>query len=298
MYTVTALYHFAPFPNFKDYQKPILEIAQKNQMCGSLLIAHEGVNGTLAGPTKEGVVEFLNFLKSIPGFKNLEHKESTADEKPFLRLKIRLKKEIVTLGIPEVDPTKTVGTYVDPKDWNALLNDPDAVVVDTRNEYEYHMGTFKGALNPHIDIFKDFPKYVKENLSDKKDKKIVMFCTGGIRCEKASSYMLLEGYDKVYHLKGGILKYLENVAPQESLWEGDCFVFDRRVGLSHGLETSKMELCYGCRMPISPEMKEHEDYEEGVQCPLCAPTLSEEKEKDLKTENFKSIWVKKGVITT
>lgn len=275
-FVVAALYKFAPLQNFKDIQKPLKELCDQHKVKGILLLALEGINGTIAG-SREGIDAVLSYLRSQPALAELEHKESyTSDQNPFHRMRVRLKKEIVTLGVPWVDPTKEVGTYVDPKDWNDLISDPDVILVDTRNEYEYAIGTFKGAQNPHTDSFREFPEYVDKNLDPKKHKKVAMFCTGGIRCEKSTAFMLGKGFEEVYHLKGGILKYLENVPQEDSLWDGECFVFDGRVGVKHGLAVGDHDLCYGCRHPITEEDKLSELYETGVCCPRCHDKITPE----------------------
>lgn len=265
---VAALYKFAPLETFKDMQGPIKEMAESLGIRGTLLLAHEGINGTIAG-TRQAIDAILAHLKSYPFLKDLEHKESFCEKMPFYRLKVRLKKEIVTLGVPGVDPNKVVGTYVEPKDWNAIIQDPEVIVLDTRNDYEFGVGTFEGAVDPQTKTFREFPKFVTQNLNPDKHKKVAMFCTGGIRCEKASAYMLEQGFEEVYHLKGGILKYLENVPEDESLWKGECFVFDNRVTVAHGLEVGQHDLCFGCRRPIQDEDRESPLFQNGVSCPAC-----------------------------
>jgi UPF0176 protein len=269
-FIVAALYKFVSLPDYKELQPLLIELGKKHNICGTLLLAKEGINGTVAG-SREAIDALCAFFEKDSRFHDLEYKESTSSKQPFHRLKVRLKKEIVTLGIPEVDPTQKVGTYLNPKEWNALLQDPDVVLLDTRNDYEYRIGTFRGALNPNTKSFREFPTYVQQNLDPSKNKKIAMFCTGGIRCEKASSYMLLKGFEEVYHLKGGILKYLEEMQPETSQWEGECFVFDHRTAIAHGLEEGIHETCFGCRQPISPDDKTSPLYKEGVHCPplLC-----------------------------
>jgi len=267
-YVVAALYKFAALPDFKAMIPPLKALCDRHGVKGTLLLASEGVNGTIAG-SREGIDAVLKTLRSDKRLEDLEHKESFAGEQPFYRMKVRPKKEIVTLGVPGVDPNKKVGTYVAPEDWNDLITDPDVIVIDTRNDYEYDVGTFRGALNPNTETFRQFPDFVKKNLNPAHHKKVAMFCTGGIRCEKASSYMLGQGFEKVYHLQGGILKYLEKVKPQESLWDGECFVFDNRVALKHGLEEGDVDLCHGCRHPISLLDKESPKYVAGVICPYC-----------------------------
>ena len=241
---------------------------------GSVLIAPEGINGTIAGPT-DNVDSAMAEICLIAGIPYLEHKLSPAREMPFKRLKVRVKKEIVTIGDVVADPTKAVGIHVEAKDWNALISDPDVVLIDTRNSYECSIGTFKGAIDPHTERFGEFPEYVRTQLKADKSKKIAMFCTGGIRCEKASSFMKGEGYENVYHLKGGILKYLELVPREESLWDGACFVFDERVAVVHGLEISDFSICHGCLLPVSAQQRTAANYEDGVCCPVCADRQSE-----------------------
>jgi len=274
-FVVAALYHFARLDDFRDKQAPLLALCEQEGIRGTLLLAQEGVNGTISG-SRQGIDTVLAWLRADPRLQGLEHKESFSDRHPFVRLKIKLKKEIVTLGVPFVDPTAVVGTYVAPADWNALIQDPDVIVIDTRNDYEVAIGSFEGALDPHTQTFRQFPQYVAEQLDPAKHKKVAMFCTGGIRCEKASSYMRQQGFAEVYHLKGGILKYLEEVPAEDSLWRGECFVFDERVGVTHGLAEGVAELCYGCRRAITPEDKLAPGYEEGISCPACHDSLSDD----------------------
>lgn len=267
-YLVAALYKFVRLEDYEALQKPIREKAVSLGVKGSLLLAREGINGTVAG-TAEGIQALLDYLRQDPRLADLDHKESHATEMPFQRMKVRLKKEIVTMGVEDVDPNKIVGTYVNPQDWNALISDPDVVVVDTRNDYEVAIGTFKGALDPETKSFREFPDWVKstEHLAEK--PRVAMFCTGGIRCEKSTAYLKEQGFDEVYHLKGGILKYLEEVPQEESLWHGECFVFDERVSVGHGLEIGDYDLCRACRRPLDAEDKKHEHYERGVSCAWC-----------------------------
>jgi UPF0176 protein len=234
MYTVSAFYQFHPFPTYAQWQEPLYKECLNNGIKGSILLAGEGINGTIAGP-EEGIDAVLTFLRTQLPFASLQDKRSFAAEFPFKRLKIKLKKEIVTMGLPQVDPGAQVGIYVKPEKWNELIQDPEMVVIDVRNDYEVEEGTFKGSIDPKTPTFRDFPQYVKDNLTPERAPKVALFCTGGIRCEKASSYMLSEGFQEVYHLEGGILKYLEAIPPQESLWEGGCFIFDDREALAHGL---------------------------------------------------------------
>jgi UPF0176 protein len=294
-YLTAALYKFVSLPHYTDLQAPIHAACVQNHIKGTILLAAEGINGTIAG-LPENIHKVLDFLRSYPqfngAFSNLEHKESFADEHPFYRMKVKLKKEIVTLGVA-VNPRDTVGTYVKPEDWNALISDPDVILLDTRNDYEVHIGTFKGAVNPETTTFREFPKYVKNNLDKTKHKKVAMFCTGGIRCEKASSYMLEQGFDEVYHLQGGILKYLETVPEAESLWQGECFVFDQRVAVKHGLEVGEFDQCYACRMPLSSAELKSPQYTAGISCPHCYSSLTEEKKKSLTERQKQVILAKK-----
>lgn len=271
---ISALYKFVPLPDYKEMRDAIHENMEQNGVRGTLLLAAEGINGTIAG-TRDGMDQVLAFLRAYPELSDLEHKESFADEIPFHRLKVRLKKEIVTIGLKNVDPTEVVGTYVQPKEWNELISDPEVMLIDTRNEYEYGVGTFQGAVNPHTYAFRQFPDYVKKNLDPAKHKKVAMFCTGGIRCEKASSLMLELGFEEVYHLKGGILKYLEEVPQDQSMWEGECFVFDDRVTVNHDLLPGEHEMCFACKRPLSPEELAHPDYHIGVSCQHCVDSVSE-----------------------
>lgn len=272
---VAALYHFARLDDFADLQAPLKALCEGAGIRGTLLLAREGINGTISG-SREGIDRVLAWLRADPRLAALEHKESFAGSHPFVRLKIKLKKEIVTLGVPFVDPTAVVGTYVDPQDWNALISDPEVVVIDTRNDYEIAIGSFEGAVDPGTRTFREFPDYVATRLDPQRHRKVAMFCTGGIRCEKASSYMRQQGFEAVYHLKGGILKYLEEVPESESLWRGECFVFDERVGVTHGLKVGASAMCYGCRRPVTPEDMASEHYEEGISCPACHDSLTDE----------------------
>ena len=259
---------------FRDALRgPLAKVACAHGVRGTILIAPEGINGTIAG-TREGIDAVLAHIKSLPGCADLEWKESAASEMPFNRMKVRLKREIVTMGQPQVDPTASVGRYVNPEDWNALISDPDVILVDTRNDYEYQVGTFKNAVNPNTESFREFPQYVKEQLDPQKHKKVAMFCTGGIRCEKSTAYLKEQGFDEVYHLEGGILKYLEDVPAEESLWEGECFVFDNRVTVNHQLEKGEYDQCHACRRPITELDKRHQHYQQGVSCHHCFDELS------------------------
>ena len=272
---VAALYKFVALEDFHQLREPLLDRCIAAGTRGTLLLAREGINGTIAG-SREALDEVLAYLRSDPRLADLEHKESVDDHMPFYRMKVKVKKEIVTMGVPGIDPNQRVGTYVRPRDWNELVNDPEVLLIDTRNDYEYGIGTFRGALDPRTTSFREFPAYVRATLDPRRHKKIAMFCTGGIRCEKASAFMLKEGFEEVYHLQGGILKYLEEVPEQDSTWEGECFVFDNRVAVNHRLEKGQYDQCYGCRHPITEQDKLSDKYQKGVCCPRCYDTLSEE----------------------
>lgn len=274
-YLVAALYHFVSVPDYRDLREPLQAFCETQDVRGTLLLAHEGINGTIAGPDA-GVHAVLAYLRTRPEFATLEHKESRGARAPFLRMKVKLKKEIVTMGIEDIDPTRVVGTYVNPRDWNALISDSDTIVIDTRNDYETALGVFKGAVDPDIKTFRDFPDWVRDNAGLHNKPKIAMYCTGGIRCEKATAFMKEQGFDEVYHLKGGILKYLEEVPAEESLWEGACFVFDERVSVVQDLKTGDHKLCRACRNPLSAEDLASPRYEAGVSCPHCYEVRGED----------------------
>jgi UPF0176 protein len=261
--------------DYKAIRQPLLEAMESNGIKGTLLLASEGINGTVSG-TQEGIDALLAWLNSDDRFNPISFKLSYHDNQPFYRTKVKLKKEIVTMGVEGIDPRKTVGTYVKPKDWNALISDPDVLLIDTRNDYEIEIGTFEHAVNPNTKTFREFPEYVKNNLDPKKNKKVAMFCTGGIRCEKSTAYLKEQGFEEVYHLEGGILQYLEDVPKEDTLWEGDCFVFDNRVAVNHDLEKSEYDQCYACRLPITDEDKASDKYEQGVSCPQCYGTHTED----------------------
>lgn len=275
---VAALYRFAKFPDFESFREPLQELMLANGVRGTLLLAAEGINGTIAG-SREGIDKVLAWLREDERFGELEAKESYVDEIPFYRTKVKLKKEIVTMGVKDIDPNDIVGTYVDSNDWNELISDPDVLLLDTRNKYEVKIGTFENAVNPETDSFREFPGYVKENLDSSKHKKVAMFCTGGIRCEKSTAYLKQQGFDEVYHLKGGILKYLEEVSEDQTMWQGECFVFDNRVTVNHKLERGDYDQCHACRMPITEEDKQHEHYQKGVSCHHCYNKHSKEQVK-------------------
>jgi len=272
--TVAALYHFVRLPDPAALRAPLRRLCTDAGLRGSLLLAPEGINGTVAGP-RAGIDRLLAHLRAIPGMETLEHKESSAAEMPFGRMKVRLKREIVTMGQPGVDPRAGTGHYVDPADWNALIAAPDVAVIDTRNAYEVAIGSFEGAIDPGTERFGDFPAWWAANRHRFHNKRIAMFCTGGIRCEKSTNYLLGQGVEDVYHLKGGILKYLEEVPETESLWRGDCFVFDGRVSVGHGLREGPHVLCHACRRPLTPEDTRHPDYEAGAACHHCIDEYDE-----------------------
>lgn len=278
---VSALYKFADFPDFAARREPWFQAAEARNLVGSLLLATEGINGTLAGDPAE-MEAFLDVIRADERFRDLELKHSFAPSLPFRRLKIRLKKEIVTLGQPEAHPARAVGTYVEPEAWNALLDDPSVTVVDTRNTYETEVGKFRGALDPRTGDFRDFPAFVEAELDPAKHPRVAMYCTGGIRCEKATSLLLQRGFKEVYHLKGGILRYLETMPAEASRWEGECFVFDRRVTVDHDLRPGRYTLCDGCDRPLTPEDRASPHYREGVHCAACHDQLSPEKRARLE----------------
>ena len=278
-YKVMALYKFAALPDAEALKPALAQFCCARAIRGTLILAPEGINGTVAGTPEaiDALAEFL-FVSGPFGARltGAEVKYSFADTAPFLRMKVRLKKEIVTMGVEDIDPTRSVGTYVAPADWNALISDPDTIVIDTRNDYETAIGMFKGAVDPNTKTFREFPDWVRENTGLHNKPKIAMYCTGGIRCEKATAFMKEQGFDEVYHLKGGILKYLEEIPQEESLWEGACFVFDERVSVTHGLEEGEHRLCRACRHPLTPEDIASPLYEAGVSCPHCHATRSED----------------------
>jgi len=265
---VAALYRFAKFPDYESFREPLLEILLTHEVRGTLLLAAEGINGTIAG-NKIGIDAVLTWLAKDHRFAGIQAKESYVDENPFYRTKVKLKKEIVTMGVEAIDPTHIVGTYVDAKDWNALLADPEVLLLDTRNQYEVEIGTFENAINPKTDSFREFPEYVRNNLDPKVHKKVAMFCTGGIRCEKSTAYLKQHGFEDVFHLKGGILKYLEEQPETDTKWQGECFVFDNRVTVNHKLEKGIYDQCHACRRPILEKDKGSEFYQKGVSCHHC-----------------------------
>lgn len=284
MFLTVAFYHFVTLDKKNNIQEHVYNFCEANNIKGTILLADEGINGTISGKEKN-IRDFLIFIKKeglFNGvFSKLEHKESWASKNPFYRMKVRLKKEIVALGVDGVSPTKKVGKYVKPEEWNNLISDPNTIIIDTRNHYEVDIGTFKNATNPNTSTFRELPSFIEENLDPKTPKKIAMFCTGGIRCEKATSLMLDKGFKDVYHLEGGILKYLETIDKDKSLWEGECFVFDQRVAVTHGLNEGKYDQCYACRHPLSPDEINSSHYIKGISCPYCYNKLTNEKKSSV-----------------
>ena len=274
---VVTFYKFVSLPDFAEKREPLLSYCLSEGVKGTILLAEEGINGTIAAASQAIIDSIFAFLSADPRLIGLEYKLSHAQTPPFERMKVKLKREIVTIGLPEVNPSQQVGTYINPQDWNAIISDPEVVVIDTRNDYEVKIGTFQRAQNPQTRSFRQFPEYVRQNLNPDTHKKVAMFCTGGIRCEKASAFMLSQGFEAVYHLKGGILKYLEEVPAAESLWQGECFVFDERVAGQQGLAPGNDEMCRSCGHPISELDKQSQKYEERISCPNCFDTLTEEK---------------------
>lgn len=267
-FLVCALYRFVELDDYEAMQKPLLDFLHRHDIKGTLLLAREGINGTVSG-SREAIDALLARFNTDPRLKGIDHKFSYDDEQPFYRAKVKLKKEIVTMGVEDIDPRRVVGTYVKAKDWNALIRDPSVVLVDTRNDYEVKIGSFEGAINPATRSFREFPAYVKQHLDPQQHQKVAMFCTGGIRCEKSTAYLKELGFNEVYHLEGGILKYLEEVPEHESLWRGECFVFDNRVTVNHRLEKGSYDQCHACRMPITDADKQDKRYQRGVSCPHC-----------------------------
>lgn len=273
---VAAFYKFTPLPDFEQRQEALLAAAHDAGALGTILLASEGINGTIAGP-RDAVDKTLAAVKSLPGFSDLEWKESYTDENPFYRIKVRLKKEIVALGVDGLQPEKSHERYVEPHDWNAVISDPETLVIDTRNDYEVAIGAFEGAIDPETTSFRDFPEWFREFREAHDVKKVAMYCTGGIRCEKSIAFLRDEGIEDVVHLKGGILKYLETVPEADSLWRGECFVFDQRVSVGHDLEPGSYDMCHACRQPITDEDKAAPEYLPGISCPACHGTHSERK---------------------
>lgn len=305
---VAALYHFTPFADHKALQAPLLAVCNAGGVMGTLLLAHEGINGTIAGQ-KKSIDAVLTHIRALPGCESLGVKFSSANDMPFLRMKVRLKREIVTMGVPETDPLSTVGTYVAPQDWNALISDPDTIVIDTRNDYEVLVGQFSGAIDPETATFRDFPAWFRDNRERLlgeghnsahadgeagKPKKVAMYCTGGIRCEKSTAFLKNEGIDEVFHLKGGILQYLEDIPEEESLWEGECFVFDQRVTVGHGLKIGDYAQCHACRRPIDKEGLASPFYELGVSCEACHHERTDDQRARYRERQKQELLARKG----
>jgi UPF0176 protein len=274
VFHIAAFYQFAVLADRENLRDKLVGLAAEGGVKGSILLASEGVNGTIAGPRTE-VVAILDFLRSHPRLSGLTEKWSTSDEDPFLRMKVRLKKEIVTLRVGEVDSVNNTGIHVPPDEWNELISDPDTIVIDTRNDYEYLIGTFANAVNPETRAFGEFPEWIR-NQPDIKDKKLAMFCTGGIRCEKGTAYLKEQGFQEVYQLEGGILNYLREIPQNESLWDGECYVFDRRVSVGHGLVPGDLEVCPNCNTVLDASARAQPEYRLGVHCPLCHDTISDD----------------------
>jgi len=272
---VAALYRFCRLERFEDLRAPLAAFCCGRGIKGTLLLAREGINGTVAG-AESAIADLIAHLEAMPEFSGLEVKYSAAATMPFNRMKVRLKREIVTMGVADIDPLEGAGAYVEPRDWNALIADPDTIVIDTRNDYEVSLGTFRDAVNPETDSFREFPDWVEQNRGALQGKKIAMFCTGGIRCEKATAYVKSLGFDDVFHLRGGILRYLEEVPEQESRWEGECFVFDERVSVGHGLAVGDNSLCRACRHPLTAVDRQSPRFQEGVSCERCFDATSPE----------------------
>lgn len=275
---VCALYKFVTLENHTALRSPLTQLLEAHAIRGTLLLASEGINGTVAG-SREAIDQLKAWFAADERFSGIDYKESLVDTQPFYRSKVKLKREIVTMGVEGIDPRQVVGTYVEPQEWNALIADPDVLLIDTRNDYEVKIGTFKGAVNPETSSFREFPDYVRSHLDPAQHRKVAMFCTGGIRCEKSTAFLKEQGFEEVYHLHGGILKYLEEVPAQESMWQGECFVFDNRVTVNHELEPGNYQLCAGCRSPLSEADRNSERYVQGISCPHCHDKLSAEQKQ-------------------
>jgi len=275
MFVVAALYKFVDLPDYESLREPLYNQLVMHKVKGTLLLAAEGINGTISG-SRAGIDAVKSFLEADQRFVGMSYKESFADEQAFYRTKVKLKNEIVTMGVPGIDPKHIVGTYVKGEAWNQLISDPDTLLIDTRNDYEVAIGTFEGAINPNTTNFREFPQWAAENLDKTKHKKVAMFCTGGIRCEKSTAFLKAQGFAEVYHLDGGILKYLEDMPEEQSKWQGECFVFDQRVAVKHGLAQGSYDQCYACRMPLSVSDMASEQYVKGLSCPHCYETTSDE----------------------
>ncbi|NEQ31743.1 MAG: rhodanese-related sulfurtransferase [Leptolyngbya sp. SIO4C5] len=287
MTTVATFYKFVALPDYADLQRGLLDISQANQIKGTILLAAEGINATIAG-SRQGIEAVLAFLRQDLRLADLEARTSTASAPPFERLKVKCKQEIVTFGNPAANPSQQTGTYVEPQDWNQLIGDSETLVIDTRNDYEVSIGTFQSAINPQTQSFRQFSDYVQQRLDPQKHKRVAMFCTGGIRCEKASAYLLNQGFEQVYHLKGGILRYLAEVPAEESFWQGECFVFDERVAVRHGLAPGSYEMCRACGRPLDQAAKSSPQYEAGVSCPACYAQSTPERRDRLRQKRIQS----------
>ena len=279
--SVFALYKFFDFEDFQEWQDKLKFLCKTSGIKGTILLSPEGINGTIAGP-RNSLDRLVDTLKADKRMSDLVVKISESPEMPFLRMKVKLKKEVIPMGRPTPKPSEVTGTFVKPEDWNDLISDPDIVLIDTRNDYEVRLGTFKGAVDPKTENFSDFPAFIEEQKNLKPKTKVAMFCTGGIRCEKASAYLLDEGFEKVFQLEGGILNYLEKIPQADSLWQGDCFIFDNRVALDHNLVPTEHDLCFGCREPVAPEEKQHPGYEAGVSCKRCVGQHDDKKLANLR----------------
>jgi len=276
MYTVTAFYKFADLPDFANHRERLLSACDAHGVKGTILLAREGVNGTICG-IRSGIDKVLDALRLLPGCEDLEHKESQATKMAFKKMKVRLKKEIVTMGMTDLDASRDAGTYVKPEAWNDLIDDDEVAVIDTRNDYEVAIGAFEDAINPKTESFRDFPAWLEDFKRETGTKKLAMYCTGGIRCEKATALAKSIGFEEVYHLKGGILSYLEHVPAEQSKWNGDCYVFDDRVSVRHGLAEGRFDKCHACGLPVAPADKESEHYVEGVSCLACWDQYSKDR---------------------
>lgn len=279
--TVITFYQFTELPDYQEWKTRLEQLGQAEKIQGTIILGTEGINATVSG-TESGIKKFMNCIRADPRFSGMPSRTNLTERGTFHRLRIVIRNEIVTLGLPGIDPTEKVGKHIDPEDWNALIEDPDVLLVDTRNDYEIELGTFQGAINPNTQNFSEWPDFVEKSLAQSPKRKIAMFCTGGIRCEKASSHLLRNGFEEVYHLRGGILHYLEKIQAEESLWEGECFVFHHQVSVTHGLKDGDAILCFGCRWPLTQIDLRSPGYEDGVSCPKCHPGLTEEKRASLR----------------
>ena len=282
--TILTFYQFADLPDFEEWKPHLIKIGEKNNIVGTIVLAREGINATISGTTQE-IEVFLSWIRKDSRFTKMNYSESISDRTTFYRLKVNLRREIVTLGDPSVKPSELVGQHIEPEEWNSLTSDPEIALIDTRNDYEIALGTFTGAQNPKTKSFREWPAFVERSLKNHKKTKVAMFCTGGIRCEKASSHLLRNGFEEVYHLRGGILNYLHKISPEKSKWHGECFLFDHRVSVTHGLVEGEARLCFGCRWPLKTQDLSSSKYEEGVSCPHCFDSLTSEKRTGLRERN-------------